>query len=288
LLYRVITSPEQSPVARATAVSRMAPALASSMGQGGAALLADQEPLVRRTAVDALAGSSPEVRTLRLVPMLADPVKGVRIAAARALAGLPSHTWSASDQAHWGRALAEYIAVQDFNADRPESYNNLGTLYMDLQDWPRAHAALEQAIQLDPTWALSSLNLADAYRAQGREKEAEALIRKVIGQHPRDAVARHALGLSLLRQQRGGHALGALQKAVDLEPENLRFVYVYAIALESQGQRRLAIQWLEKGLALRPADRDTLRALVALCTRMPNASCVQRHTQRLTQLEAGH
>ncbi len=288
LLYRVITNTEQSPIARATAVSRMAPDLGSVPSQEIAALLADKDPLVRRAVMEALAGYPPEFRAPRLLPLLADPVRGVRIAAARGLAGLPAQDWSAQDKRNFDQALAEYIAVQQFNADRPEAYNNLGMLYADMRDWAPAQAALEQAIQLDPTLSVSSLNLADVYRAQEREADAQALIRKVIQNHPRDAVARHALGLSLLRQQRSPEALVALRTASELEPDNLRFAYVYAVTLDSQGQHRRAVQLLQQELDRHPSDRDALHAVVAMCNRLSDRPCVQRYAQRLAQRDAGH
>ncbi|MBL0088264.1 MAG: hypothetical protein IPP44_17050 [Ideonella sp.] len=49
---------------------------------------------------------------------------------------------------------------------------------------------------------MSSLNLADLYRALGREDEAQHLIRVVLKREPEHAMAHHALGLSLLRRHR--------------------------------------------------------------------------------------
>ena len=46
--------------------------------------------------------------------------------------------------------LDEYIAVQMFNADRPESFNNLGTLYADQGDMVRAEQALHKGLEIDP------------------------------------------------------------------------------------------------------------------------------------------
>lgn len=236
LLSRVIADTEQSSIARASAVSRLAPKLGSLPLQSLEGLISDKDPLVRQATSEALAAYPPGFRRAHLLPLLADPVKGVRISAARWLAGLPTQDWSAQDKHNLDQALAEYIAVQQFNADRPESYNNLGMLYADMREWQQAQAALEQAIQLAPTLLASSLNLADVYRAQGREADAQAVIRKLVQQHPRDATARHALGLSLLRQRRYREGLDALQAALALEPGNRQFAYVYALALDRQGQ----------------------------------------------------
>jgi tetratricopeptide (TPR) repeat protein len=223
---------EGSSVARASAlVQAVAEGRADAMQQV-TALLSDSDPLVRKTAVDALAGGPPDVRAQLLQPLLGDAVKGVRIAAARWLAGVPTAGWSAQDQAALKTATDEYIAVQRFNADRPEALSNLGLLHADQHDWTGAEALLKQAMAMETGAPASKLNLADVYREQGREAEAQALIRQVIGQHPKNAAAQHALGLSLIRQRQFAQALQPLQKAVQMEPGNLRYATIYQLAQE--------------------------------------------------------
>ena len=51
------------------------------------------------------------------------------IEAARALAGPPEAQIPAADRDALAKALAEYIAVQTYNADRPEGRMNLANLY---------------------------------------------------------------------------------------------------------------------------------------------------------------
>ena len=73
---------------------------------------------------------------------------------------------------------------------------------MALGDSARAEAAFQQALRLSPQSGTAKLNLADLYRATGREAECERLIRDVLRREPEHAAAKHALGLSLLRQRR--------------------------------------------------------------------------------------
>jgi Flp pilus assembly protein TadD len=235
-LWGIVQDHSQSSIARATAVSRMAASREPAQLERVAAQLADPDPLVRKTAVDALADTAPAARARWLKPLLGDPVKAVRTAAARWLVGVPTADWSAGDLSALQTALNEYQTIQRFNADRPEAYNNLGMLYADQHDWPRAEAALQQAIAMDADLTASSLNLADVYREQGRETQAQALIQQVIARHPGDAAAHHAWGLSLLRQQRGREALKALHEATRLQPDNPAFAYVYT-ALAAQCRR---------------------------------------------------
>jgi tetratricopeptide (TPR) repeat protein len=213
LLSKVFEDTAQSSIARASALSRAVPAMGPEGPRQIRALLQDQDPLVRRTAVEALATAPPEIRSDWLRPLLADPVKGVRMSVARWLAGVPVAAWDAKDQAQLSAIIDEYIGVQLFNADRPESFGNLGTLYADQGKWADAEAALRKAIDLAPDLATSSLNLADVYRAQGREEDARSLLRDVAAKFPGDATAQHALGLSLLRGRRLDQALMPLRRA---------------------------------------------------------------------------
>jgi len=79
-----------------------------------------------------------------------------------------------------------------------------------------------------PAWA----NFADLRRLQGREAEAEATLRDGLKLTPDAAALHHALGLSLVRQQRKAEALRELERATELEPGNPRYKYVYDIAVQ--------------------------------------------------------
>ena len=232
LLFKIINDTSQAPIVRASALQRASTGWDANDFAAVQALLADRDPLMRRTAVESLSNTPPELRARALPPMLSDPVRAVRLSALRWLAGVSQQDWSAQQTAAWSVALNEYIAVQQFNADRPESFNNLGTLYADMGDWPKAEASLRQAIAIDPQWVPSLLNLADVYRAQGNESQAEATLRKAIASDRSVAVSHYALGLLLLRQKRNKEALLALKRASDLAPEDGNIQKVYAAAVK--------------------------------------------------------
>lgn len=287
LLSKVFEDTAQSSIARASALSRAVPAMGPEGPRQIRGLLQDQDPLVRRTAVEALATAPPEIRSEWLRPLLTDPVKGVRMSVARWLAGVPVSAWDAKDRTQLSAIIDEYVGVQLFNADRPESFDNLGTLYADQGKWADAEAALKKAIDLAPDLATSSLNLADVYRAQGREEDAQSLLRDVAARFPGDATAQHALGLSLLRGRRLDQALMPLRRAAELAPDNPHFAYVYALALERGGQDRLAIVALENALKLNPTDLESTAAIVAICNRIGDTSCTKRHTSPLPHESPG-
>ena len=107
----------------------------------------------------------------------------MRIDAARALAGLEQQLPD-SAKAAFAKALQEYIDVQMFNADRPESWTNLATVYAMRGDRARAADAFGQAIALDSSFVPAWVNLADFLRATGDEAGAGAALRDGLGTVP--------------------------------------------------------------------------------------------------------
>jgi tetratricopeptide (TPR) repeat protein len=79
-----------------------------------------------------------------------------------------------------------------------------------------------------------------------------------------NAVARHALGLLLLRKQLLSEAIPELRLAAQTAPENARYAYVYAIALHTAGQSPEALRILRSAHETRPADVDVLIALATV------------------------
>ena len=73
----------------------------------------------------------------------------------------------------------------------------------------------------------------------------------------------YALGLSLIRQQRGDEAIGELRLASTLNPDNARYIYVYAVALNSTGKPEQAIMVLQGAHQAHPNNVEILNALVA-------------------------
>ena len=57
--------------------------------------------------------------------------------------------------------------------------------------------------------------------------------------------------------------MSELRRAAELEPEQARYAYVYAVALHSAGRGSEAMTVLKDNLARHPDDRDTLLALIS-------------------------
>ncbi|HEY2850527.1 MAG TPA: tetratricopeptide repeat protein, partial [Gemmatimonadaceae bacterium] len=283
-LLDVINDKAQPAIVRGSAIDRLAHWLTPSTVDAVARSLSDPDSVVRLAAVEALANADAPTRQRYLPRLLHDPVRAVRIEAARALVA-SAQQLPESERAEFNKALAEYVSVQTYNADRPEGRMNLGNLYAEQGDVEHAIAQYRKAIRIDPTLPAAYVNLADLYRARGADSEAEAVIREGLGRNPRAAVLHHVLGLSLVRQKRRSESLRALKDAANLEPDDARFAYVYAVALNDAGEKKEALKILDMALTRHPYDRDVLSALAHFTAQSGNRELAQNYAKQLRELD---
>jgi tetratricopeptide (TPR) repeat protein len=255
---------EQPGIARATALEHLYNQARPQDRLTLQRLLADDDALVRRAAAGALEQSDLALRAELLLPVLEDPARTVRIEAARLLAPLLQYDLPQPTQSRLMAVLKEYTHAQAVNADRPESHLNLGNLALALGNLRAAEEAYRTALRLQPGFAPAYVNLADLFRQQNREDQAEALLRKGLANVPDAPDVHHALGLLLVRDQRLDEALVALRQATELAVDQPRYAYVYALALKEKGEPEKAITTLETTRRSHPGDREVLSALTTL------------------------
>ena len=287
-LASLVTDAGQPGIARASAIAPLlrnpGPSTLSALDKARV----DPDPLVRAAALRALRDAGPDLRLKLLPPSLTDPVREVRMEAARGLPGETQSRLAAEDRVAFTRALDEFVAAAQFNADRPEGQSELGSLAAAQGQYEEALAAYRTALELDPTYAAASINLADLYRARGMEGEVERVLREAIKADSRAAAPRYALALSLFRQKRKPEGLASLADAARLDPDNARYAFVYGIALHDSGKPADAARVLEAGLARHPYDREILLALVSYERDAGQFAKAAKRAELLVQLEPGN
>ncbi|MBI5364619.1 MAG: ammonia-forming cytochrome c nitrite reductase subunit c552 [Planctomycetes bacterium] len=284
-LSALIDDKTQSGIVRATAIellmSCMSPASLASLARA----IEDPDALVRSAAVDALAVLPPPERVRIGFPLLSDTQRGVRIEAASALAG-EARFLNSAQRAPFDAALSEYRAAQSMNADRPESYANLGSIAARMGDRAEARRAYETGLRRGPWFAGLWINLADLHRAEGDDAEGERVLRRGLAAAVDKAALHHALGLNLARQKRLEEALVELKHGVDLAPGDTTLAYVYGVALLSADRKSEARVVLAEALEQRPADRDLLYSLATLERDLGQLERARAYAHRL--FEASH
>jgi Flp pilus assembly protein TadD len=79
-------------------------------------------------------------------------------------------------------------------------------------------------------------------------------------------------------------ALDLLRQASELAPDNARYAYVYAVALNSTGAQSEAMALLERTHQRHPADREVLIALIAIAQTAGDVATALRHAREVAAL----
>ena len=263
LLLKLAMDSAQPAIARATAFSN----LGTHLDRNGLMLiqqgLNDDDPLIRQGALTALESAPVQQRMLGF-PLVWDDVLSVRVQAARVMAAFPADQIPVDRREKLNQVIQEYIQTQEFNGERPESQLNLGGIYTDMRQYGKAEQSYRKALRLQPVFVPAYINFSQMLSNRGREVEAANLLQSGIKHVPLSlsAVLYHALGLSQVRQKNTREAIQSLAKAAELDVDNRRYQYVYALALQSVGKLDQAMDILRRTHERHPSDADILYALV--------------------------
>jgi predicted CXXCH cytochrome family protein len=283
MLVAQINELETPDIARASAISMLPPYLDQSSFEVISKGLNDDDAMVRMASVTALENLPQEILVQLAFPLLDDPVRVVRIEAARVLAPVPAGELKGKQLAVYSAAANEYVASQQANADRPAAQLSLGNYYAARGEYDKAIASYRKAIELENLFIPAYVNLADLYRVQQDDKAAANILKQAISLTD-DASAYHALGLLKIRQQEIEQAIVMLQRAAEFDASNVRYVYVYAVALNSTGEKTRAIEVLQEAQSRFPQNRDVLEALVAFHRDAGNEFAAQTYMKKLQKL----
>ena len=284
LLAAVVADGSLPAIARASALSELAPRVSQANIGLARGALSDPDPMVRIGALDMLENVPPGQIWPWAAPLLSDPVRGVRIRAASLLAAVPTASQPPPDRKPFEQAAAEFVEAQRANSDRPEARTTLGNFFAHRGEAAAAEAEFKAALQLSPQYLVASINLADLYRQLNRDSDGEVVLRAAVAESPRGAAAHHALGLVLTRLRKPDAALFEFRQAAELEPDSARYAYVYAVALNSSARGEEAIAVLNEALARHPSDRDILSALVAFNRSAGNTPAALGYAERLAAI----
>jgi Flp pilus assembly protein TadD len=287
LLGAIAANPGIPGFVRASALTGLASHLSPANIELARSALADPDPMVRLGALEMLAAAPAAQIWPVVAPLLSDSNRGVRIGAAALLAAVPSASQPPGDRENFERAAAEFVAAQRLNADRPEARATLGNFFARRGLAPAAEAEYKAALRLSPHYAPGAVNLADLYRQLGRDGEGESVLRAAIAVSPQDPGLHHALGLTLTRLKRPEEALGEIQRSAELDPDQARYAYVYAVALHSAGQKDEAMRILKKAAIVRPGDRDTLLAIISFARDDGDITTALDYARQLAQFTPG-
>ena len=104
-----------------------------------------------------------------LKDLLANPVRLVRIEVAGALIGIDTTILNDKYKNSYKSALMEYRSSLLVNSDNYASHLNLGILETQLGNYKEAEKEYEIAIEMEPLFLRTYVNLADLYKNTNRD-----------------------------------------------------------------------------------------------------------------------
>jgi tetratricopeptide (TPR) repeat protein len=260
-LIRLTVDPLYPVIVRATALALLRAYPGEDSARAIELALMDDEALIRRTAVESLHPSDRSQLAKLITPLLYDPVKAVRIEVARRLAEEPSKHLDSNQQKIFQATLKEFEAAMEYSADFAFGRYNLGNLYASLNRPEEAIQNYRGAIQIDGLFYAAKVNLAMLYNKRGENDKAEVLLREVTAAHPQMHETAYSLGLLLTEMKKYNQAVVYLEKAAKGMPEYARVHYNLGLLLQYLQRDADAETALLKALELDTDNMDYLYAL---------------------------
>ena len=157
-------------------------------------------------------------------------------------------------QGRWTDCIPYFQKANELNPTF-DAYSNLGTAYYELGRYPEAIQMSEKAVQLNPNSSEALRNLAQAYNRSGqRDKALDAYNRAISAAYnelqvnPRKADAMGTLAMCYAAKGELSKARQFIQSARAIDGSNGQLMYFEAVVLSLEGQRREALDALQRAL----------------------------------------
>jgi Tfp pilus assembly protein PilF len=277
-------------IVRATALSLLGSYPGEKTTQIYKLALMDDEALIRRTALHFINMGDIKTQTALLASMLYDPVKAVRTEAASRMASIAKPQLDSSQNKVYQSALGEYINSMEYSGDFAFGRYNLGNLYVALNQTQKAIDNYRAAINIDNLFYPAMVNLAMLYNQRKENDEAEKLLRQAIAGQPELHEVHYSLGLLLAEQKNYEEAEHYLAKAANGMPARARIHYNLGLLQQYIKKDAAAEASLITALELEPDQMDFLYALAdfyvkrgrLLQARQIAEQMIARHPQNAT------
>jgi len=111
------------------------------------------------------------------------------------------------------------------NSRQPHVHNNLGNLYIEVENFAAAETCYQKATDLEPRYADAWFNWSVVLEKQKKHAESIARVRKAIECDPKQAKYYNQLGLCYKRLQDYPAAIEAFEKSIRIQPGYLQGIH---------------------------------------------------------------
>ena len=153
----------------------------------------------------------------------------------------------------------------DLDPDLAEAHSARGLSYSLSKRYEKAEAEFEMAMKLDPKLYEAPYFYGRACLAQGKSFEAAPLFERAAAIRPEDYQATTFLASAYTAQGRIGEAskasrraIGAIEKWLDINPDDARALNIGATIWSNLGETEHALDWAKRSLDIDPEDPQLL------------------------------
>ncbi len=247
-------------------------------------LLKHNDSQIRRSALQSLEKFPPELRIKKVFEMLSDESKIVRMEATRQLSSFSTKDLDKHYKDILEKAFKEYEEILLYNAERPEYQLSLAIFYSNRKMNEKAIKAYKEAINLQSQFVPTYINYSNLLLSKGKSKEALEILQQGIKSVPNIAILHHSLGLWYVRNKQNDLAIKELKRAVELDSNNARFSYVYAVAI-AKNDMKSAIVILENIYKKHTGNKEIVAGLRYYYNEIGNTAKSVEYNKKLDDLE---
>jgi tetratricopeptide (TPR) repeat protein len=161
-------------------------------------------------------------------------------------------------QGEFDSAFAEYTRALDLDENLPAIHENLGSYFMDIQDFEQAAKAFANALAIGATGREAYIGLWRANVALGRLDRAHEAIMDALAKAPEDDVVLTVAGMSCHLRRETEQAQEHWEHAVRVNPKNVDAHFHLAGLAAQEGRREEALDLIRRCVALDAARTKAL------------------------------
>ncbi len=158
-------------------------------------------------------------------------------------------------------ALEAFDGAVKLRPGEPDGHIGLAMTYAAVPDLDRAEQILQEALTIDPNYALTYGNLADVRFRQGEPQEAVRLYRQALALDQENVLIRFNYGTLLFKQRKLDEAQRQYEQILVRSPDSVAVRYALAILHLVRGKQAAAAAQLRAVLEIDPKYADARELL---------------------------
>jgi len=167
-------------------------------------------------------------------------------------------------------------------------FNTLGVAHMNQQRPADAQKYFEEALEVDPKFAVARLNLGVALLGQQKLEAARAALTAATEQLPNDPYAWYNLGLAYKDAGETEKGIVAFQRVTEIKPNEADAFYFVGYLYTQLQKYDEAVAAFQKGLALNPVHASAEFGLARALQRKGDSAAAREHLARFQKITSEH